>query len=71
MICLTLKGSLVGVLFAGSDAAADHPASSPEWIAANRAWAMHVGREKRDNPHQGLNDSPHVDSARQTSHLTM
>lgn len=49
VICLTLKGSLVCVLFAGSYAA-DHLACSPKWVAAKRVWAMHVGREERDNP---------------------
>lgn len=38
------------VRFAGSYAAADHPARSPKWVAANRAWAMRVGREEKDNP---------------------
>lgn len=50
VICLTLKGSLVCVRFAGSYAAADHLARSPKWVAANRAWAMRVGREEKDNP---------------------
>lgn len=50
VICLTLKGSLVCVRFAGSYATADQLARSPKWVAANRAWAMHVGREEKDNP---------------------
>lgn len=50
VICLTLKGSLVCVRFAASDAAADHLACSLKWVAANRAWAMRVGREEKDNP---------------------
>lgn len=50
VICLTLKGSLVCVRFAGSYAAADHLVRSPKWAAANRAWAMRVGREEIDNP---------------------
>lgn len=40
LICLTLKGSLVCVLFALSYVAADH---LPKWVAANSAWTMHVG----------------------------
>lgn len=50
VICLTLKGSLVCVRLAGSYAAVDHLACFPEWVAANRAWAMRVGREEKDNP---------------------
>lgn len=50
VICLTLKGSLVCVRFAGSYTAADHLARSPKWVAANRACAMRVGREEKDNP---------------------
>lgn len=36
--------------FAASNTAADHLAHSPKWVAANRAWAMHVDKKERDNP---------------------